>query len=47
MRYIIAGIGIVAAIIGTFDLNLVMKILVAVIIVACFVGVLLAVSNKK
>jgi hypothetical protein len=46
LAYITVGIGIVATIIGIFDLNLAIKILVDAIIVACFVGVLIAVVRR-
>jgi hypothetical protein len=43
---ITVGIGIVATIIGIFDLTLAIKILVDAIIVACFVGVLIAIIRR-
>ena len=44
--YLAVAIGIVATIIGIFNLNLAVKILVDAIIVACFVGVLFAIVKR-
>ena len=43
MVFLTVGIGIVATVIGFFNFNLAIDILVKAIIVACFVGVLLSV----
>ncbi len=47
LAYLAIGIGIVATIIGIFDLNLAIEILVKAIIVACFVGVLITIVFGK
>lgn len=47
MLYKIAvGVGVVATIIGFFNLDLAIKIMVNAIIVACFVTVLIGISKR-
>jgi len=47
LTYLAVGTGIVATIIGFFNLNLAIDILVKAIIIACFVGVLLSVVFRN
>ncbi len=47
LAFLAVGIGIVATVIGFFNLNLAIEILVKAIIVASFVGVLFAVVFGK
>ena len=47
LAFLTVGIGIVATIIGFFDFNLAIDILVKAIIIACFVGLLLSVVFGK
>ena len=47
LGYLAIGIGIVATIIGFFNLDLAIEILVDAIIVACFVSVLLSIVFSK
>ncbi len=47
LSYLAIGIGIAATIIGIWDFNLAIEIIVKAIIVACFVGLLITVASGK
>jgi len=46
LAYILGGVGIVATIIGFWDVQFVINILVKAIIIACFVGLMYRVAES-